>query len=188
MKPKQTNLSKYMNFTKKTKSSKKGKYKSIVPGFIDSTSNKYSNYLQSSLKEEDIFLLKKKLKGYSKIHNHSCNNTNKNNENNKTNSKMPVSSYISYMSPGNNNYLIKKKKDNIFIEKALKNHLMLTSMNNSSIIHSSKDKGLSYSINNISNYQSNQNNINNILYNNNSKKRTSFKGKNANSLKKKEYK
>ena len=185
MKPKQTNLSKYMNFTKKTKSLKKGKYKSIVPGFIDSTSNKYSNYLQSSLKEEDIFLLKKKLKGYSKIHNHSCNNTNKNNENNKTNSKMPVSSYISYMSPGNNNYLIKKKKDNIFIEKALKNHLMLTSMNNSSIIHSSKDKGLSYSINNISNYQSNQNNINNILYNNNSKKRTSFKGNNANSLKKK---
>ena len=39
---------------------------------------------------------------------------------------------------------------------------MLTSVNNSSIIQSSKDKGDSYSINNISNYQSNQNNINNI--------------------------
>ena len=184
MKSKQTNLSKYMNFTKKTKSTNKGKYKTMIPNFLDSTSNKYSNYLQSSLKEEDIFLLKRKLKGYSKIHSHSNSNTNKNNENNKNNNKMPVSSYISYMSPGNN-YLLKKKKDNIFIEKALKNHLILTSMNNSSIIHSSKDKGLSYSINNISNNQSNQNNINNILYNNNPKKRASFKGNNINSLKKK---
>ena len=175
MKQKQSNLSNYMNFSKKTKSTKKGKHKSMIPNFIDSTINKYSNYLQSSLKEEDIFLLKRKLKGYSKIHSHSSSNAKKNNEKNKTskkNNKMPTSSYISYMSPGNN-YLTKKKKDNIFINKALKNHLMLTSMNNSSIIHSSKDKGLSYSINNISNYQSNQNNINNILYNN--KKRTSFK-------------
>ena len=115
----------------------------MIPNFLDSTSNKYSNYLQSSLKEEDTFLLKRKLKNYSKIHSHSNSNTNKNNENNKKNNKIPVSSYISYMSPGNN-YLLKKKKDNIFIEKALKNHLILTSMNNSSIIHSSKDKGLSY--------------------------------------------
>ena len=176
MKPKQTNLSKYMNFTKKTKSTKKGKYKTVIPNFIDSTSNKYSNYLQSSLKEDDIFLLKRKLKGYSKIHSNSSSNTNKNNENNKNNNKMPVSSYISYLSPGNN-YLLKKKKDNIYIDKSAKNHLMLTSMNNSSIIHSSKEKGLSYSINNISNYQSNQNNINNILYNN-GKKRASFKGNN----------
>ena len=60
MKPKQTNLSKYMNFTKKTKSTKKGKYKTVIPNYIDSTSNKYSNYLQSSLKEDDIFLLKRK--------------------------------------------------------------------------------------------------------------------------------
>ena len=176
MKPKQTNLSKYMNFTKKTKSTKKGKYKTVIPNFIDSTSNKYSNYLQSSLKEDDIFLLKRKIKGYSKIHSNSSSNTNKNNENNKNNNKMPISSYISYLSPGNN-YLIKKKKDNIYMDKSAKNHLMLTSMNNSSIIHSSKEKGLSYSINNISNYQSNQNNINNIL-NNNGKKRASFKGNN----------
>ena len=179
MKSKQTNLSKYMNFTKKTKSSKKGKYKSIIPNFIESNSNKYSNYLQSSLKEEDIFLLKRKLKGNNKVHSHSTSNTN--NEINKNNIKMPVSSYISYMSPGNN-YLLKKKKNNIFIEKALKNHLMLTSMNNSSIIHSSKDKGLSYSINNISNYQSNQNNINNMIYNNNSKKKKAYKGNNNSNL------
>ena len=180
MKQKQSNLTKYMNFSKKTKSTKKGKYKSMVPNFIDSTVNKYSNYLQSSLKEEDIFLLKKKLKGYSKIHSHSSSNAKKNNQKNKSNkknNKTPASSYIGYMSPGNN-YLSKIKKENIFIDKALKNHLMLTSMNNSSVIHSSKDKGLSYSINNISNYQSNQHNINNILCNN--KKKTYFKGNSTN--------
>ena len=165
-----------MNFKKKTKSTKKGKYKAFIPNFIDSTTNKYSNYLQSSLKEEDIFLLKRKLKGYSKGHSHSS-NANKNNDNNKNNNKMPTSSYINYISPVYS-HLLKKKKDNIFIDKSSKNHLMLTSMNNSSIIHSSKDKGLSYSINNISNYQSNQNNINNILYNN--KKRTSLKNNNIN--------
>ncbi len=167
-----------MNFTKKTKSTKKGKYKTVIPNFIDSTSNKYSNYLQSSLKEDDIFLLKRKLKGYSKIHSHSSSNNYKNNENHKNNHKMPMSSYINYMSPGNN-YLSKKKKENIYIDKTTKNHLMLTSMNNSSIIQSSKEKILSYSINNISNYQSNQNNINNIL-NNNGKKHPSFKGNNNN--------
>ena len=169
MKPKQTNLSKYMNFTKKNKSTKKGKHKTVIPNFLDSTSHKYSNYLQSSLKEEDIFLLKRKLKNYSKMHSNSSNNTNKNNESNKNNNKMPMSSYINYMSPGNN-YLSKKKKENVYIDKSAKNHLMLTSMNNSSIMQSSKEKVLSYSINNISNYQSNQNNLNNILCNNNGKK------------------
>jgi len=58
MKPKQTNLSKYMNFTKKNKSTKKVKNKTAIPNFLDSTSHKYSNYLQSSLKEEDIFIEK----------------------------------------------------------------------------------------------------------------------------------
>ena len=177
MKPKQTNLSKYMNLTKKAKSIKKAKYKTVIPNIMDSNSNKYSNYLQSSLKEVDIFLIKRKLKGYSKIHSHSMSNTNKIIDN-KYNNKMPLSSYINYMSP-ENTYLLKKQKDNIFVDKSSKKHLMLTSMNNSSIIQSSKEKIFAHSINNISNYQSNQNNVNNFLCNN--AKCVSFKGINGNS-------
>ncbi len=180
MKPKQTNLSQYMNFTKKNKLLHKSKFKTVIPNYIDSFSNKYPNYLQSSL-NDDIFLLKRKLKGYSKIHSHSSNNTNKNMEQNKNN-KMPITSYINSISPINN-YLMKKKKEsnydnNNYLNKSSKNHLMLTSINNSSIIYSAKEKekGMSYSINNISNYQSN-NNVNN-LYSNHINKKNS--GKNSN--------
>ena len=160
MKLKPTNLSQYMNFTKKNKSINKGKYKTVIPNYMDSFSNKYPNYLQSSL-NDDIFLLKRKLKGYSKIHSHSSNNTNKNIEINKNmNNKMPITSYINSISPFNG-YLMKKKNsinDNTFVNKSSKNHLLLTSINNSSIIYSEKEKGLSYSKNNASNYQSNNNN------------------------------
>ena len=186
MKQKQTNLSNYMNFTKKNKSSNKIKYKTVIPNYIDSYTNKYPNFLQSSL-NEDIFLLKKKLKGYSKIHSHSSNNTNKNTEVNSNKNNKMVSD-INSISPVNN-YLIKKKKDNPNTSKPSKNHLMLSSINNSSIIYSNKEKGLSYSINNISNYQSNNNNNGKNLYNNNVNKRSSFKNKsNHNSNYKKQLK
>ena len=185
MKSKQTNLSQYMNLTKKNKFLHKGKYKTVIPNYIDSFSNKYPNYLQSSL-NDDIFLLKRKLKGYSKIHSHSSNTTNKNMEQNKIN-KMPITSYINSISPINN-YLMKKKKENNYdnnnynnIDKSSKNHLMLTSINNSSIIYSAKEKGLSYSINNISNYQSNNNG--NVYSNHLHKK--SFGKNNNNSFQKK---
>ena len=174
MKIKQTNLSKYMNFSKKNKSKKKSKInKSLIP-FIDS--NKYSNILQSSLRESDIFLLKRKLKGSGKGHSYSSTNANKNIENNKNNksSKMPMSTYMSYLSPENTRILMKKKKENNGANKSLKHQLMLTSMNNSSIIHSSKDKILSY-MNNISNYQSNKSSMHNNGINHNLKKKTSFK-------------
>ena len=65
MKPKQPNLLKYMNFSKKNKSTNKSKSKTIIPNYLDSFSNKYPTYLQSSL-NEDILLLKKKLKEYLK--------------------------------------------------------------------------------------------------------------------------
>ena len=172
MKLKQTNLSKYMNFTKKNKSKKKSNSKNIISNLID-FSNKYSNILQSSLREEDIFLLKRKIKSSNKGHSHSSTNANKNIENNKSN-KMPVSTYMSYLSPGNNNIIKKKKKENNGADKSLKHHLMLTSMNNSSIINSSKDKILSY-MNNISNYQSNKSNLHYNAINPNLKKKTSFK-------------
>jgi hypothetical protein len=63
MKTKQTNLAKYMNFSKKNKSINKGKNKSGIP---DSFSNKYPNYLQCSL-NDDIFLIKKKSKDIQKF-------------------------------------------------------------------------------------------------------------------------
>ena len=182
MKSKQTNLSQYMNFTKKNKLINKNKFKTVIPNYIDSFSNKYPNYLQSSL-NDDIFLLKRKIKGYSKIHSHSSNNTNKNIEHNKNIiNKMPITSNINSISPINN-YLMKKKKESNneinYANKSAKNNLMLTSINNSSIIYSAKEKGLSYSINNISNYQSNNNNINNF-YNNNLNKKTSIKNNHNN--------
>ena len=176
MKLKQTSLSKYMNFTKKNKSKKKSNYKNLINNFID-LSSKYSNILQSSLREEDIFLLKRKLKGSSKVHSHSSTNADKNIENNKSN-KMPMSTYMSYLSPGNH-ILKKNKKESVGVDKSLKHHLMLTSMNNSSIINSSKDKILSY-MNNISNYQSNKSNKYNNIINPNLKKKTSFKNSTTN--------
>ena len=110
MKPKQPNLLQYMNFSKKNKSTNKAKYKTIMPNYIDSFSNKYPSYLQSSL-NEDILLLKKKLKGYSKIYSHSSNNTNKNEEI-FINDNNPINIYIKEI---NNNKIIddeKKEKNN----------------------------------------------------------------------------
>ena len=193
MKPKQPNLLQYMNFSKKNKSTNKAKYKTIMPNYIDSFSNKYPTYLQSSL-NEDILLLKKKLKGYSKIHSHSSNNTNKNIEVNK---KPQIASNISNISPISpiNNYFL-KKKNNIYINKDMKKNLMLTSINNnSSIIYTSKDKekiannksssfrGINSNIN--YNYNINKNinknlnkNVNNIYNNNPYEKKIKFNNNN----------
>ena len=97
MKAKQTNLSKYMNFSRKNKSTNKGKYNQGVQNYIDSFT-KYPNYLQSSL-NDDIFLLKRKIKGYSKIHSHSNSNTNMGSIGiTKINAKMPIASYINSIS------------------------------------------------------------------------------------------
>ena len=150
MKPKQPNLLQYMNFSKKNKSTNKSKSKTIIPNYLDSFSNKYPTYLQSSL-NEDILLLKKKLKGYSKIYSHSSNNTNKNIEVSK---KPPITSNINSISPISpiSNYFL-KKKNNICVNKSIKNNLMLTSINNmnnnsSSVIYTSKDKDKFYNNNN----------------------------------------
>ena len=193
MKPKQPNLLQYMNFSKKNKSTNKAKYKTIMPNYIDSFSNKYPSYLQSSI-NEDILLLKKKLKGYSKIHSHSSNNTNKNIEVNK---KPQIASNISNVSPISqiNNYFLKKKNNNAYINKEIKNNLMLTSINNSSIIYTSKDKekiinnksssfrGINSNIN--YNYNINKNinknlnkNVNNVYNNNPYEKKIKFNNNN----------
>ena len=195
MKTKQPNLLQYMNFSKKNKSTNKGKYKTIIPNYIDSFSNKYPTYLQSSV-NEDILLMKKKLKGYSKIHSHSSNNTNKNIEVNKKAHIATNMSNISPISPINNYFL--KKKNNIYINKSIKNNLMLTSINNnSSLMYTSKDKekinnnkNSSFrSINNINyNYNINKNmnvnkNMNNIYNNNPYEKKTKINNNKENNNK-----
>ena len=186
MKPKQPSLLQYMNFSKKNKSTNKGKFKTIIPNYIDSFSNKYPTNLQSSLNEE-ILLMKKKLKGYSEIHSHSSNNTNKNIE---TNKKPNINNNISGISPISpiNNYFL-KKKNNIYINKTIKNNLMLTSINNnSSLIYTSKDKEKINNNKNSSfrevkninyNYNINKNinvnkNINNLYNNNQYEKKMKF--------------
>ena len=186
MKLKHPNLLQYMNFSKKNKSTNKGKCKPIIPNYLDSFTNKYPTYLQSSL-NEDIFLLKKKLKGYSKIHSHSSNNTNKNIET----KKVPTSNNISNISPITpiNNYVVKKNNNNIYVNKSIKNNLMLTSMNNNnSLIYKSKSKekiinnnknkkpifknnkinSSLHGLNNLNyNFNINKKNINNFFINNN---------------------
>ena len=186
MKLKHPNLLQYMNFSKKNKSTNKGKSKAIIPNYLDSFTNKYPTYLQSSL-NEDIFLLKKKLKGYSKIHSHSTNNTNKNIET----KKVPTVNNISNISPITpiNNYIVKKNNNNIYVNKSIKNNLMLTSMNNNnSLIYKSKSKekivnnnkskksifknnktnSSLHGLNNINyNFNINKKNINNFFNNNN---------------------
>ena len=170
MKLKHPNLLQYMNFSKKNKSTNKGKCKAIIPNYLDSFTNKYPTYLQSSL-NEDIFLLKKKLKGYSKIHSHSTNNTNKNIET----KKVPTANNISSISPITpiNNYIVKKNNNNIYVNKSIKNNLMLTSMNNNnSLIYKSKSKEKIIGNNNIKKpiFKNNKTNnslhgLNNINYN-----------------------
>ena len=172
MKPKQPNLLQYMNFSKKNKSTNKSKSKTIIPNYLDSFSNKYPAYLQSSL-NEDILLLKKKLKGYSKIYSHSSNNTNKNIEVSK---KPPITSNINSISPISpiSNYFL-KKKNNICVNKSIKNNLMLTSINNmnnnsSSVIYTSKDKDKFY------------NNNNKMMFKNNNNTNSSYRGINNNNI------
>ena len=98
---------------------------------------------------------------------------------------MPITSIMNTMSPINN-YIIKKKNynDNC-VNKSSKNHITQSSIDNSSIIYSTKEKGISYqnknvnNSNNISNYQSiNYNNGNSSLYNN-INRRTSLKNNNV---------
>ena len=162
MKLKHPNLLQYMNFSKKNKSTNKGKCKAIIPNYLDSFTNKYPTYLQSSL-NEDIFLLKKKLKGYSKIHSHSTNNTNKNIET----KKVPTANNISSISPITpiNNYIVKKNNNNIYVNKSIKNNLMLTSMNNNnSLIYKSKSKEKIFGNNNIKKPVFKNNKTNNSLH------------------------
>lgn len=121
----------YVSLSKRPLTGKKSKLKSFVPSFIQS-SRKYSNYFQSPSKDEELLLVKKKFIKLSK-------------------KGKSTSSFLSFITSINNLYLNKKKYEYNMNNKTSKNNnLILTSMDNSSIINS-KDKIISYISNNNSN-------------------------------------
>ena len=127
-----TNLAHFTSLTKHPISSiKKNKYLTSFPSPKNS-SKKYSNNIQSPPKDIELNLIKKKFLHKSK-HTKSS------------------SSYLNFASPINNMKLNKQSK----LENTIKSQLILTSMDNSSIVYS-KDKIYSYI--NDSNYHSNYKN------------------------------
>ena len=133
----------YVSLSKRPLTGKKSKLKSFVPSFIQS-SRKYTNYFQSPSKDEELLLVKKKFIKLSK-------------------KGKSTSSFLSFITSINNLYLHKKKYEYNTNNKTSKNNnnLILTSMDNSSIINS-KDK--------IRSYNSNNNSNNNISINKSRKK------------------
>ena len=127
-----TNLAHFTSLTKHPISSiKKNKYLTSFPSPKNS-SKKYSNNIQSPPKDIELNLIRKKFLHKSK-HTKSS------------------SSYLNFASPINNMKLNKQSK----LENTIKSQLILTSMDNSSIVYS-KDKIYSYI--NDSNYHSNYKN------------------------------
>ena len=121
----------YVSLSKRPLTGKNNKLKSFVPSFIQS-SRKYSNYFQSPSKDDELLLVKKKFIKLSK-------------------KGKSTSSFLSFISSINNLYLHKKKYEYNMNNKTSKNNnnLILTSIDNSSIINS-KDKIISYNSNNNS--------------------------------------
>ena len=111
---------------KRPLSSNKPKIKSNIPLF-NPFSHKYFNYFQSPTRDEELFLIKKKFLNHSK--------------NAKSTS---TSTFLSFISSINNFYLSNKRHDNLFNKSSKNNHMILTSMDNSSLINS-KDKIMPYS-------------------------------------------
>ena len=121
----------YVSLSKRPLTGSKNKLKSFIPSFIPS-SRKYSNCFHSPSRDEELLLVKKKFIKLSK--------------NGKS-----TSSFLSFISSINNLYLnTKKHENNVFNKTSKNNQIILTSMDNSSIVNS-KDKILSYNSNNNSN-------------------------------------
>ena len=132
MKVNHQNQNNYTTLSKRPKSGDKDIYQTIMNNKIQGK-YKYSNYLQSPNKGEDLLFIKKKFQkmkknSNEKIKNKTTNNTNINNNSNNNIS----SSYISFMSPINKNYY--NKKQNNALTKFLKNQLILNSIDNSSFV------------------------------------------------------
>ena len=139
-------ISSFAHFTSLSKrpisSAKSFKYPTSIPS-PKNTSRKISNNIQSPTKDDELILIKRKFL-------------------NKSKHVKSTSTYLSFASPNNYIYLNKQNK----LNSTIKSQLILTSMDNSSILHS-KDKIFSY-LNNSNYYSNNKNNSINRSLNNKS--------------------
>ena len=158
MKLNRKNKSKFNNSIKRPTSNNK-KNLNLIPLFIQITKK---NMIHSQNKEDESSL------------NHKKKNLNINNSSNNNNMHSSSSLYINFMSPINNinkniNNINRSKKE-LVNNESMKNKMILTSVDNSSVI-ASKEKILSYNQNNKQKKKNNQNNhkkqdsINNIILN-----------------------
>ena len=170
MKIKHNSLYRYLNYSKRPSSFIKFKNASIGPLSLKSNIKLYK-YCHSPNKENEINLIKQKFLNNKKNYNFQ-------------------SSYFSYLAP----ILHVKKKSEIPINKTNKNNLILTSIDNSSMIkgkekifpydynNKSKNKIISSNIilkkNNINHLNKNNISLANFLSNNNKRKKTKKKSKN----------
>ena len=122
---KQNSFTRYLNFSKRPSSFNKFKNSLNIPSSIKSN-RKLFNHYHSPDKEKEILIIKQKFL------------------NNKKNYKFQ-SSYISFLAP----ILHFKKKPETSSGKSIKNHLILTSIDNSSMVKT-KDKIFPYEYNNKS--------------------------------------
>ena len=138
-----TSLAHFTSLSKRPISSAKSfKYPTSIPS-PKNTSRKISNQIQSPTKDDELILIKRKFL-------------------NKSKHLKSTSTYLSFASPNNYIYLNKQNK----LNNTIKSQLILTSMDNSSILHS-KDKIFSY-LNNSNYYSNNKNNSMNKSLNNKS--------------------
>ena len=158
MKLNRKNKSKFNNSIKRPSSNNK-KNLNLIPLFVQITKK---NMIFPQNKEEESSLNKK-------TKNLNINNSSNNNNNNNIHSSSSL--YINYISPINkNNNKKNKAKKELINNESMKNKMILTSVDNSSVI-GSKEKILSYNQNNNQNknhiqYQhKKQESINNIILN-----------------------
>ena len=146
MKIKQNSFSKYSNFTKRPSSFMKFKNSSIIPSSLKSNHKLYNHY-HSPDKESEIMLIKQKFL-------------------NIKNKYKFQSSYFTFLTPIN--FYNFKKKSEISSNKSAKNNLILTSIDNSSMVKT-KEKIFPYdnrSKKKKNNNNSKKHNLNNINSNN----------------------
>ncbi len=156
MKLNRKNKSKFSNSIKRPSSNNK-KNLNLIPLFVQITKK---NMIFSQNKDDESSLNQKK-------QNLNINNSSNNNNNIHSSSSL----YINYISPINKNINNKNKsKKELINNESMKNKMILTSVDNSSVI-GSKEKILSYNQNNnqiknnIQYQHKKQENINNIILN-----------------------
>ena len=133
MKIKQNSFSRYLNYSKRPSSFIKFKNSSIIPSSLKSNRKLYNHYLSPN-KENEILLIKQKFLNNKKNYNFQ-------------------SSYFSFLAP-----ILNFKKQSEITNKSKKNHLILTSIDNSSLVKG-KDKIFPYEYNKSKKKVVNKNNL-----------------------------